>query len=66
MSDPKNALIDEVSLDAENLSVLLELVLSNKELTKTQVETLLGMALNTSANIWQWLQTEEARREKLN
>ncbi|HHA1934818.1 TPA: hypothetical protein ACOEP6_003284 [Enterobacter ludwigii] len=66
MSDPKNALIDEVSLDAENLSVLLELVLSNKELTKTQVETLLGMALNTSANIWQWLQAEEARREKLN
>lgn len=66
MSDPKNALIDEVSLEAENLTVLLELVLSNKELTKTQVEALLGMALNTSANIWQWLQAEEDRREKLN
>lgn len=63
MWNPKTAGIDEIQLEAENLNVLLEVVLSSKDINSTQKNTLLGMALNASANVLIWCEAEEARRE---
>ncbi len=63
MRNPKNAGIDEIVLEAQNLNVLLEIVTSNQEINETQKHTLLGMALNASANILFWSEAEEQRRE---
>ncbi|MCS2168070.1 hypothetical protein [Scandinavium manionii] len=63
MRNPKNAGIDEIVLEAQNLNVLLEIVTSNQEINKTQKDALLGMALNASANILFLCEAEEQRRE---
>ena len=62
MLNPKKAGIDEIQLEAENLNVLIEVVLSNKELATYQRDSLLGMALNASANLLHWCNAEEKRR----
>ncbi|MFG0517319.1 hypothetical protein [Kluyvera intermedia] len=51
MFNPKTAGIDEIHLEAENLNVLIELILSNKDLVTYQRDSLLGMALNASENL---------------
>ncbi|VDZ82809.1 hypothetical protein U0026_09730 [Kluyvera intermedia] len=63
MWNPKTARIDEIQLEAENLNVPLEVVLSSKDINSTQKNTLLSMALNASANVLSWCEAEEARRE---
>lgn len=51
MWNPKTAGIDEIHLEAENLNTILEIVISNNELNTNQKNSLLGMALNASANL---------------
>lgn len=63
MWNSKTAGIDEIQLEAENLNVLLEVVLSSNDINSTQKKTLLGMALNASANVLSWCKAGEARRE---
>lgn len=63
MWNPKTAGIDEILLEAENLNTILEIVISNNELNKNQKSSLLGMALNASANLLHWCEAEEGRRE---
>ena len=63
MWNSKTAGIDEILLEAENLNTILEIVTSNKELNKKQKDSLLGMALNASANLLLWCEAEEKRRE---
>ncbi|WP_313328109.1 hypothetical protein [Enterobacter oligotrophicus] len=63
MWNPKTAGIDEILLEAENLNTILEIVTSNNELSTSQKDSLLGMALNASANLLYWCEEEEKRRE---
>ncbi|HGL5374447.1 TPA: hypothetical protein ACKFCW_003332 [Citrobacter farmeri] len=63
MWNPKTAGIDEILLEAENLNTILEIVTSNNELITSQKDSLLGMALNSSANLLYWCEEEEKRRE---
>ncbi|EOX9503410.1 TPA: hypothetical protein ACXI22_004670 [Citrobacter amalonaticus] len=63
MWNPKTAGIDEILLEAENLNTILEIVTSNNELITSQKDSLLGMALNASANLLYWCEEEEKRRE---
>ncbi|HEC6738289.1 TPA: hypothetical protein R3747_003892 [Salmonella enterica subsp. enterica serovar Thompson] len=63
MWNPKTAGIDEILLEAENLNTILEIVISNNELNTNQKNSLLGMALNASANLLYWCEAEEKRRE---
>ncbi len=62
MVNPKEADIFEIQAEAENLNMLIELILSNKELKNHQREQLLGMALTASSNVLQWCEAEEKRR----
>lgn len=63
MWNPKTAGIDEILLEAENLSTLLEIVTSNNGISAKQKDSLLGMALNASAHLLFWCEAEEKRRE---
>ena len=63
MWNPKTAGIDEIHLKADNLNTILQIVISNNELNTNQKNSLLGMALNASANLLCWCEAEEKRRE---
>ncbi|CAH6103478.1 hypothetical protein [Citrobacter koseri] len=57
--------LETMTLDAENLYNLLDLMLmSSEKLHGEQLERLLGLALNLSDEIQQWLRREYESREK--
>ncbi|CDZ82720.1 hypothetical protein [Citrobacter sp. CK186] len=57
--------LETITLDAENLYNLLDLMLmSSEKLHGEQLERLLGLALNLSDEIQQWLRQEYESREK--
>lgn len=62
MVNPKEVDIFEIHAEAENLNMLIELILSNKVLKNHQREQLLGMALTASSNVFLWCEAEEKRR----
>lgn len=66
MWDPTNdESVECVSLEIENLTELLDLMLSSSErMEKKQITTLLGLCLNLSSGIFLWVKEEEKRREK--
>lgn len=55
-------------MEIDNLTELLSLMNSSfSVMSKGQTETLLGLALNLSSNVFIWVKEEEKRREaKLN
>ena len=60
--------IECCAMEIDNLTELLSLMNSSfSVMSKGQVETLLGLALNLSSNVFIWVKEEEKRREaKLN
>lgn len=57
--------VECVSLEIENLTELLDLMLSSSErMEKKQITILLGLCLNLSSGIFLWFKEEEKRREK--
>ena len=66
MWDPTNdESIESVSLEIENLTELLDLMLSNSEkMGEKQVSALLGLCLNLSSGVFLWVKGEEKRREE--
>lgn len=66
MWDPTNDdSVECVSLEIENLTELLDLMLSNSErMGNTQITAPLGLCLNLSSGIFLWVKEEEKRREK--
>ncbi|HHT0512587.1 TPA: hypothetical protein ACTW9A_002450 [Raoultella planticola] len=66
MWDPTNDEgIECVSLEIENLTELLDLMLSNSEkMGEKQVSALLGLCLNLSSGVFLWVKGEEKRREE--
>ncbi|HBQ2927750.1 TPA: hypothetical protein MJA60_23715 [Klebsiella pneumoniae] len=56
--------LESITLDAENLYNLLDLMLlSSEKLRGEQLERLLGLALNLSDDLQQWFRQEYERRE---
>lgn len=56
--------IECVSLEIENLTELLDLMLSSSErMGNKQITALLGLCLNLSSGIFLWVKEEESRRE---
>lgn len=56
--------IEDAALSANNLNELLDLMhMSFERMNSLQCETLLGLALNLSAEVAIWLKEEEKRRE---
>ncbi|OMP89765.1 hypothetical protein [Raoultella terrigena] len=66
MWDPTNDdSVECVSLEIENLTELLDLMLSSSEhMGNKQITALLGLCLNLSSGIFLWVKEEEKRREK--
>ncbi|HED1503471.1 TPA: hypothetical protein R4S70_000957 [Raoultella ornithinolytica] len=66
MWDPTNDEgIECVSLEIENLTELLDLMLSNSEkMGEKQVSALLGLCLNLSSGVFLWVKGEKKRREE--
>ncbi|MGI6919602.1 hypothetical protein ACRCNB_16035 [Klebsiella michiganensis] len=66
MWDPTNDdSVECVSLEIENLTELLDLMLSNSErMGNKQITALLGLCLNLSSGIFLWVKEDEKRREK--
>lgn len=60
--------IECCAMEIDNLTELLSLMNSSfSVMSKGQTETLLGLALNLSSNVFIWVKEEEKRREeKLN
>ena len=60
--------IECCAMEIDNLTELLSLMNSSfSVMSKGQVETLLGLVLNLSSNVFIWVKEEEKRREaKLN
>lgn len=57
--------IESVSLEIENLTELLDLMLSSsKSMGERQISALLGLCLNLSSDVFLWVKAEEKRREK--
>ncbi|MBE8894389.1 hypothetical protein HV252_15715 [Klebsiella grimontii] len=57
--------IECVSLEIENLTELLDLMLSSSQsMGERQTSALLGLCLNLSSGIFLWVKAEEKRREK--
>ncbi|MBS3049211.1 hypothetical protein [Enterobacter mori] len=56
--------VDCVVLEIESLNELLSLMnTSANKMNKAQTESLLGLALNLSSNVYIWLKEEERRRD---
>ncbi|HDT6082259.1 TPA: hypothetical protein QHB98_001780 [Citrobacter braakii] len=57
--------IECAAMEIDNLTELLSLMNSSfKVMSKGQTETLFGLALNLSSNVFIWMKEEEKRREK--
>ncbi|HCB2262882.1 hypothetical protein [Citrobacter freundii] len=57
--------IECAAMEIDNLTELLSLMNSSfKVMSKGQTETLLGLALNLSSNVFIWMKEEEKRHEK--
>ncbi|EDQ1002467.1 hypothetical protein AH798_002038 [Salmonella enterica subsp. enterica serovar Mbandaka] len=57
--------IECAAMEIDNLTELLSLMNSSFEvMSKGQTQTLLGLALNLSSNVFIWMKEEEKRREK--
>lgn len=57
--------IECAAMEIDNLTELLSLMNSSfKVMSKGQTETLLGLALNLSSNVFIWMKEDEKRREK--
>ena len=56
--------IECAAMEIDNLTELLSLMNSSfSVMSKKQTETLLGLALNLSSNVFIWVKEEEKRRE---
>lgn len=57
--------VECVVLEIESLNELLSLMnTSVNKMNKSQTESLLGLALNLSSNVYIWLKEEERRRDE--
>lgn len=57
--------VECVVLEIESLNELLSLMnTSVNKMSKAQTESLLGLALNLSSNVYIWLKEEERRRDE--
>jgi hypothetical protein len=57
--------IECCALEIDNLTELLSLMNSSfNKMSKAQTETLLGLALNLSSNVFIWIKEEEKRRNE--
>ena len=57
--------VECVVLEIESLNELLSLMnTSVNKMNKSQTESLLGLALNLSSNVYLWLKEEERRRDE--
>ncbi|HGW6102630.1 TPA: hypothetical protein ACNIQM_000727 [Citrobacter werkmanii] len=66
MWDPsKDKEVQCCSLEIDSLTELLALMTSSFEnMSRAQIQTLIGLALNLSANVCIWIKEEEKRRDE--